>query len=143
MDTNSINICYVSLPLDIIKINKDIIKDNNIDRTFLPNQLKDNEYIIGYVDLKTNNIISFIWFGIYKNNEFGTFTHINYSYTFVKYRQNGLNVKLRIQIEKFCFENKIQTLTSKPFEDSLSKKILLGLGFCNNSNYYYKKINNI
>jgi len=137
---SNVKLCYILETDKIKKLSNQIKKNDKTNGTKLPSKLSDNEYIIGFEDLVSNNIVSFIWFGIYENEDMGKFTHINYTFTFEKFRQNGLNKKLRFQIEKFCQINKIQTITSKPFEDSPSKKILQTLGFFFNENYYWKKI---
>ena len=129
-----------------IKIKKDYV-NNNLEGCVIPKKLKLNEFVICIVNKITNDICSFIWFGIYSNYFFDIslekikHLHINYSYTFKKFRNNGFNKKLRLWIETYGVENNIENITSIPLPDSNSKYILEKLGYIKTDKYYIKKIN--
>lgn len=127
------------------KITHNIKKDNKNDNygCLLHKKLKDNEYIICFIDIKNNMVSSFIWFGIYHENRIiniDKYIHINFSYTFDPYRNLGLNKKLRLWIEKYCLENKIKYIISVPLPGSNSENILIKLGYNKKDTYYIKKI---
>ena len=72
------------------------------------------------------------------------YVHINYSYTVKEYRSRGHSTALRLYIENFCKENKINYITSTPFENAISKRILDKLDYSTdsvNSQLRYKYIN--
>ena len=133
---------FVFFPNEIKQLNYNIKKDNKFDGTIIPSNLDNNQYILAikYKNDTMYKIASFIWFGIYNGVELGKYLHINYSYTFVKFRNNGLNKKLRVQLEKICLKNNISTITSKPFDNSMSKNILLSLNYIQMPDYYCKKL---
>ena len=91
-------------------------------------------------DKNSNEILSFIWYGFYYNDNFGIILNVNFSFTFNKFRNNGFNKLLRLELEKIAILNNIQYITSVPFENSSSKKILINLGYVSKQNYFYKKI---
>lgn len=124
----------------ISKINKNIRLDDKETGTYLPHKLSDDNFIIFIRNINSNEIISFIWYGYYLNQELGKILHINYSYTFKKYRANGFNKFLRLELEKICRQNNIKYITSTPLEQSNSKTIMFGLGYDIGINYFYKKI---
>lgn len=135
---NSIGLIDYIYDKELIFLSKNIKKDtDNIFGINLPKLLKSNEKIIGIKD-NENNLFSFIWFGFYENETIGKFVHINCSYTFKKYRLNGLNLILRKQLEKISLENKIYKITSKPLDGSGSDKILFKLGYIYSDNYFIK-----
>ena len=137
------DVSYLSTEFELKKLKKLLKIDNdNLTGVVLPKKLKSNDYIICLIDKNNSKIISFVWFGIYKDNEFNkNYIGINYSYTFIKFRSNGYNTKLKILIEKFGKDNNIDHIKSIPFESSKSKNILLSLGFNIITDYYIKKIN--
>lgn len=102
-------------------------KDIVIEGCIIPKKLKSTDFIVClYHD---NKIISFIWFGLYSNNIYISanskkYLHVNYSYTFKKYRNNGFNKKLRLWIESYCYENNIRYIVSVPLPVSNSNFIL-------------------
>ena len=126
---------------NIIKqLNKKIKFDDIKSGCTLPNFLEINNKIIMLKNKNSNEILSFIWYGYYSCDDFGNFLHINFSFTFVKFRNNGYNKLLRLKLEKIGIQNKIQYITSTPFENSPSKKILINLGYQNGKTYVYKKL---
>ena len=127
------------------KLTQNIKKDNKDDNfgCLIPKKIKVNEYIICFIDIKNNIVSSFIWFGIYPENKIiniDKYIHINFSYTFDAYRNLGLNKKLRLWIETYCLENKINYIISVPLPDSNSENILIKLGYKKKDTYYIKKI---
>lgn len=141
MNTNYI-VEYIKTELQIKNLKKSMKEDNDKQNgVILPNKIKPNEYIICWIDNVNSKILSFVWFGIYIDCELKIdFIGINYSYTFIKYRNKGLNTKLKILIEEFGKKNKINYIKSVPLENSKSKNILLSLGFIQVDNHYVKKI---
>ena len=131
---------FITNKIDLIRLSNLIKLDNDISGCVLPKILKSNEYIIALIDKISNQIMSFIWFGIYENILIGKHMNTNYSYTIIKYRFNGLNKMLRLKLEEFALIKQIYKLTSKPFDDSLSLNILLNLGYVSNKNFYIKII---
>lgn len=132
---------YVFNYKNIIKsINRKIKKDDRITGTSLPVNIDDDNFIILLKNTKSNEVLSFIWCGFYSNKEFGEILHVNFSYTFIKYRNNGYNKLLRLELEQISKQNKINYITSTPFEHSHSKNILIKLNYKQKSNYFYKKI---
>lgn len=107
---------------------------------FLPKQLDKENFIIMLKDKNSDEILSFIWYGFYHNDKFGTILHVNFSFTFNKFRFNGFNKLLRVELEKICIGNNIQYITSTPLENSPSKKILINLNYIMEFNCFYKKI---
>lgn len=124
---------------------KKIKKENNEYGCSLFKKMSSNEKIICFEDKKTNELASFIWFAIYSSNRINLnsiddVAHVNFSYTFDKFRTLGLNTDLRLWIEKYCSENKIKYIVSVPLPGSNSEKILIKLGYSKNDTYYIKKI---
>lgn len=125
------------------KLNKKIKKIKNNYGCCLFKKMSFNEKIICFIDKKTNELSSFIWFGIYPRNiiiNIDKYIHINFSYTFDAYRNLGLNKKLRLWIETYCLENKINYIISIPLPGSNSENILIKLGYKKKDTYYIKKI---
>lgn len=125
----------------IKKLNKIIKSDDNDSGTYLPKKLNSDNFLILLKNKNLDKIVSFIWYGFYLNSELGKILHINFSYTFNKFRNNGYNKLLRLKLEKICISENIAYITSVPFENSPSKKILINLGYDSKLNYFYKKIN--
>ena len=124
----------------IRELNKKIKFDDIETGSILPKFLEEDNFIILLKNKNSNEIYSFIWFGYYFNDDLGDFIHINFSFTFIKFRTNGYNKLLRLELENICISNKYKYITSTPFEDSLSKSVLINLGYQNNSTYFYKKL---
>lgn len=122
------------------KLKKKIKSDDSNTGTILPKQLDEENFIIMLKDKNSNEILSFIWYGLYYNYNFGTILNVNFSFTFNKFRNNGFNKLLRLELEKIAILNNIQYITSVPFENSLSKKILINLGYVSKQNFFYKKL---
>jgi len=123
------------------------IKNENgtIEGCILPKKIKPNEIVVCVINKVNQDIISFIWFGNYINKINPDliekqYIHINYSYTFIKYRNLGLNKKLRLWIESFGIQNNIEYIVSVPLSDSNSKYVLEKLGYTKINLYYLKKI---
>ena len=131
---------FISDKKDLIKLSDLIKSDNDICGCKIPKKLKQNEYIISFIDIKTNEIASFIWFGIYDNVLIDKHINTNFSYTFKKFRSNGLNKKLRLTIEEFALTININKITSIPLNNSPSLNILINLGYTLNDNFYLKNI---
>jgi hypothetical protein len=124
----------------IRELNKKIKSDDIESGSLLPKFLDENNFIIILKNKNSKEIYSFIWYGYYFNDNFGNFLHINFSFTFIKFRNNGYNKLLRLQLENICIRNKINYITSTPFEDSPSKTILVNLGYQNENKHFYKRI---
>ena len=130
----------------IKQINKKIKSSGDNSGSVLNKKLEKNNFILLLSNIKTKEIVSFIWYGIYFNDNFGDFLHVNFSYTFVKFRNRSYNKLLRVQLEKIGLDNNIQYITSTPFDNSPSKKILINLGYSNDLNNpdnpkcFYKKL---
>lgn len=142
-------------------LSKLVKKDGaNTEGCLLVQRLQHNDFVV-YLKNELNEICSFIWFGIYKNDickninqnaeknakekvdkniDENVYIHINYSYTFKKYRNMGMNKKLRLWIESYCVENSIQYVVSVPLSDSNSSIVLSKLAYIKIDNYYLKKI---
>lgn len=108
-------------------------------------KLSSNEKIICYMDKKTSDIASFIWFEVYSSDKINSnsvdrISHINFSYTFEKFRKIGLNNKLREWVEKYSQINKINYIISVPLPGSYSENILKKLNYVKKDTYYIKKI---
>ena len=132
---------FINLDEELALLSKNIKKDKDIFfGLILPKKIKSNEKIL-VIKNSDNNIMSWLWFGIYENDQLGKIIHTNCSYTFSQYRSNGLNKILRIQLEKFAIDNYIYKLTSNPLDGSFSKKILLDLGYNDNKEYFIKLLN--
>jgi hypothetical protein len=126
---------------NIIKeLNKKIKFDDVESGCLLPKLLEKDNFIILLKNKNSNEIYSFIWYGYYFNDNFGNFLHTNFSFTFVKFRNNGYNKLLRLELENICTSNKIKYIISSPFENSPSNKILINLGYQNENTYFYKKL---
>jgi hypothetical protein len=124
----------------INKLNNKIKLDDNRTGTFIPKYLNQENFIIVSKKKYSNDIMSLIWYGFYNNEKFGRILHVNFSYTFNEFRSKGLNKLLRFELEKICIQNNVQFITSTPFENSPSKKILINLGYVSELNFFYKKI---
>lgn len=135
LDSNNTNYEYIKN-----KINKNIKNTDNVSGIILPKKLSENSFIILLKDKFNGDIISFIWYGFYVNNKLEQVLHINFSYTFITFRNNGYNKYLRIELENICKIKNINLITSVPFENSPSKKILIKLNYVDSINYFYKKI---
>lgn len=122
------------------EINKSIKHTDDISGIILPKKLFENNFIILLRNIISNKIVSFIWYGFYFNEKLGKVLHVNFSYTFVTFRNNGYNKYLRIELENICRTKNISFITSVPFKNSPSKKILVGLNYVDSINYFYKKI---
>ena len=122
---------------DLKQLNKMIKKDKDISQVILPRTLKPNEYMVGlpneymvglpneYMVGLPNQIMGFIWFGIFEDLESNIkYIGINYSYTFIKYRNRGTNAKLRLFVEKFASNSNIQLIKSIGLPGSYSIKIM-------------------
>jgi hypothetical protein len=113
---------------DLKQLNKMIKKDNDVSQVILPHTLKSNEYMIWLPDRSNslpNQIMGFIWFGIFEDLESNIkYIGINYSYTFIKYRNRGTNTKLRLFVEKFASNSNIQLIKSIGLPGSDSIKIM-------------------
>lgn len=124
-------------------LKKKIKNENNNYGCCLFKKISSNVKVICFIDKKTNELVSFIWFGIYHENKIiniDKYIHINFSYTFEAYRNLGLNKKLRLWIETYCLENKINYIISIPLPGSNSENILIKLGYKKKDTYYIKKI---
>lgn len=133
---------YIKEKKDLVKLCNLIKSDNDSFGCKLPCRLEPNEYIISIIDdseIKLN-IKSFIWFGIYENEEIGKYLNTNFSYTFKAHRANGLNKFLRLKLEEFAISNGINKITSIPLDKSLSAEIILRLGYKFNGSFYIKEI---
>jgi len=147
--TDIFEIKYLESEIELKLLSDKIKKDsnNNLEGCIIPKKLKSTDFVICVCNKITKEICSFIWFGIYKNIFFDidlkeiTYTHINYSYTLTKYRNNGFNKKLRLWVETYCVENNIEYIISVPLHDSNSKYVLEKLGYIKINTYYMKKIN--
>lgn len=147
IDIFEIKLIEYNIELELLsdEIKKD--NNNNLEGCVIPRKLKLTDSVICIRNKITKEICSFIWFGIYRNIFFDIslekviYLHINYSYTFKKFRNNGFNKKLRLWIETYCVENNIGYIISVPFPDSNSKYILEKLGYIKINTYYMKKIN--
>ena len=137
---NIINCDSYNIKNILNNLKKKIKLDDSNTGTILPKQLDDKNFIIMLKDKNSNEILSFIWYGFYYNDNFGTILNVNFSFTFNKFRNNGFNKLLRLELEKIAILNNIQYITSVPFENSSSKKILINLGYVSEQNYFYKKI---
>lgn len=127
------------------ELKKKIKKENNNYGCCLFKKMNSNEKIICYVNKKTNELASFIWFGIYSSNEINLnsvdkISHINFSYTFDKFKKMRLNTNLRLWIETYSKINKINYIISVPLPGSYSENILIKLGYDKKDTYYIKKI---
>jgi hypothetical protein len=119
------------------------IENNEYGCIFPKKKLGKNKYIVYFIDKKTKIITSFIWFNIYNNNillNINKYIQIIFSYTFKKYRNIGLNNKLRLWIEEFSLKNNINNIISIPLPGSNSKRILEKSGYSKINEYYLKKI---
>jgi hypothetical protein len=142
IEINILTYDSIEIKKTINLLKKKIKYDNNknITGTILPKILQEQNFIILIKNKNLDEILSFIWYGFYDNERFGRILHINFSYTFNKFKNNGFNTFLRLQLEKICIKNKIKYITSLPFENSPSKKILIKLSYKSELNYFYKKI---
>ena len=136
----SMTIRFINDRKDLVQLNKIIKLDNDITRCILPQKLEQNNYIICFIDEKLNQILSFIWFGIYENILLGKYIHTIFSYTFKKNRSNGFNKILRLKLEDFAIRNKVYKIVSVPFDKSPSLNILLNLGYISMNNFYLKNL---
>ncbi len=143
----NIKLIYLQSENTLKLLSKNIKKDNGFyEGCNLPKKLNSNEKIVCIVDKTNQNIISFIWFGTYKNVinldlvDETNYVHINYSYTFRGYRNIGLNKKLRLWIESECKKNNIKYIVSVPLFDSNSRYVLEKLEYIKINSYYLKKI---
>lgn len=127
--------------ITIANINRKIKLDNKESGVAIPKKLPTGNFIILLKDSKSNTIMSLIWYGFYENNEFGKILHVNYSYTFNEFRNNGYNKILRLKLELIGTNNNANYITSCPFQSSKSKQILIKLGYISKKNCFYKKIN--
>ena len=145
MSLEEFDICILNYQSNNIKnivnnLNKKIKSDDNTTGTFLPKQLDKDNFIVMLKDKISYEISSFIWYAFYPNDIFIKILHVNFSYTFNKFRFKGLNKSLTLELEKIGRNNKIQYITLTPFENSPIKKILIKLGYTSQINYFYKKI---
>lgn len=144
------NIKFIKSVIELKSLSSDIKKDNsnnNFEGCIIPKKIKLTDFIICIENKKSKNICSFIWFGIYNNEIFydvnlgkKMYLHINYSYTFNKYRNKGLNKSLRLWIENWCVKNRIEYILSVPLPNSNSKYILEKLNYRKINTHYIKKI---
>lgn len=150
MYSDDFEIKFVESEVELKLLLSDIKKDNlnNLEGCVLPQKLKPTDFVICIRNKITEDIYSFIWFGIYAddihfniNLKNKNYLHINYSYTFKKHRNNGLNKKLRLWIETYCVKNSIGYIISVPLPDSNSKYILEKLGYFKINTFYMKNIN--
>lgn len=143
------NVELKSLASEIEKDNLNDINDSDIlEGCLIPKKLKLTDSVICIRNKITKNIHSFIWFGIYNNNNNIPFVtnsdkiiYINYLYTFRKHRNNGYNKKLMLLVETYCEQNNIQYIVAVPLPGSNSKYVLEKLSYTKIDNYYMKKIN--
>ena len=121
---------------------------NNSNSCNLPKKLKQDDYIVALFD--NDEIASFIWFGIYENDMLKhdekkiQYIHINYSYTFEKYRKMGMNKKLRNWTELFGNMSNIKFVVSIPLPEANSTTVLEKMGYTRRENeeyiYYIKEL---
>ncbi len=133
-------IVFISENESLLELKKKFKKDkDNIFGLIFPKKIKSSEKILVLKDFQ-NNFLSFIWFGIYENNEIGKFLHTNCSYTFTDFRSKGYNRLLRLELENYAKSIGILIITSKPLEGSKTIQILFNLDYCVKDNYFIKKI---
>jgi hypothetical protein len=106
------------LPSSLKKIKCDFV---------IPKKLKNNEFIIAIEEDST--IKSFIYFSLYDE-----YIQINYSYTTLQYRRNGLSTILRNYLINYAKQINKHRIVSVPFETANSISILKKLGFTKQEN---------
>jgi len=97
----------------------------------------------------SDQIISLISFKICKNKEIEIdeikfitdYLYINFTYTFVRYRQKGYNKILRQLLEDIAKYLNLEYVVSVPFENANSKIVLEKMDYLSKNNIYYKKLN--
>lgn len=124
----------------IKELNKKIKSDDAKSGCLLPIPLEKNNFIILLKNKNSGEIYSFIWYGYYFNDTYGNYLHVNFSFTFIKFRNKGYNKLLRLQLENICASNNFKYITSAPFEDSSSRIILENLGYMDNKTHFVKKL---
>ena len=143
---NNLDITLVDSKKNLKLLLKRIKNDcGTMEGCILPKKINSNENLVCLIDKTNKDIVSFIWFGTYYNKIYFDSTetiylHINYSFTFKKYRNIGLNKKLRLWLESFCNKNNIGYIVSVPLSESNSINILEKLGYIKINTYYLKKI---
>jgi hypothetical protein len=125
-------------------LKKELKKDINCT-CIIPQELDSKQKVISIIDIKNDFVASFLWFEGYSTNKIipnqnVKCIHINFSYTFEKYRNKKLNKKLRLWLESYTLVNKINYIISVPLPDSNSEIILKKLGYKKKDTYYFKQI---
>lgn len=128
---------YVNEPKDIIELNKMIKKDGDkITQGVLPVNLDLDNFIICLKSRNSHKICSFIHFSIRynfsgQNKVLDKIIYVNYSYTFINYRKQGLNKILRLVLESVSKLNNCKAIVSVPFIESESRIVMEKLGYSN------------
>jgi hypothetical protein len=122
------------------ELDKKIKLDDVKSGCSLPTLLEKNNFIILLKNKNSGEIYSFIWYGYYFNNTYNNYLHVNFSFTFIKFRNKGYNKLLRLQLENICASNNIKYITSAPFDNSPSKIILANLGYLDNKTHFVKRL---
>jgi len=68
------------------------------------------------------------------------YVYINFTYTFVKYRQKGHNRLLRQLVENIAKELNLEYVVSLPFENASSRIVLEKMGYLSDNRIYTKKL---
>ncbi len=119
-------------------------KDNE---SFGTNLIFDNKNFTVCL-VNSDKVMSLISFKICKNKqlELGEvkcitdYIYINFTYTFVRYRQQGYNKLLRQLVENIAKELNVEYVVSLPFENASSQIVLKKMGYISDGNIYYKQI---
>lgn len=137
IDNSNYYFDYVDDPKELSILNKKIKKDGDkITKGSVPSILEFDNFVICLKDRQTNQICSFIHFSIRydfpnKNQIINKIIFINYSYTFIKYRKQGLNKMLRLVLENACKLNNCDAIVSVPFPESESRIVMEKLDYVN------------
>ncbi len=141
IDKSEYYLDYLDKSEELKELNKLIKKDGDtITQGYVPTVLEHNHFVISLKSKTTHEIYSFIHFCIRENFfDIPKYIFVNYSYTFIKQRNKGLNKMLRLVLEDACKLNNIQAIISVPFKESNSRTIMDKLGYTNEKDDLYIK----
>ena len=142
--------------LELVKPNRLVLIKNTYELKKLSKSVKSDDRMSGaslshgphvatlclvdptYTIFDKDKVLSFINFQTATHPSYGTYIHINYSFTYVKYRGKGYNPLLRQIVELIAKNINICRLMSVPLEGASSVIVLKKMGYVEDGPFYYK-----
>ena len=144
--------------LELVKPNRLVLIENPSELKKLSKSVSGNDRMSGaslshgpniatlclvdptYTDFDISKILSFINFQTSTHQSYGTYIHVNYSFTYVQHRGKGYNPLLRQIVELFAKSINICRVMSVPLEGASSIIVLKKMGYIEDGPFYSKTL---